>query len=94
VTILVLVRKADIKIADHRSPTMNIKTMVAQEMSRKSYISLSLFGLLRPNLLLTLTCIRHKRGKLSSHFVGYRIRGTPNTPKHGWKMSSEQTIND
>jgi hypothetical protein len=31
--------------------------------------SLSLFGLLRPNLLLALLCIRHKKGKLSSHLM-------------------------
>jgi hypothetical protein len=32
-------------------------------------MSLSLFGLLRPNLLLALPCIRHKRRKLSSHLI-------------------------
>jgi hypothetical protein len=37
--------------------------------SRKKYRSLSLFGLLRPNLLLALPCIRHKKGNLSSHLM-------------------------
>jgi hypothetical protein len=37
--------------------------------SQKKYRSLSLFGLLRPNLLLALPCIRHKKGKLSSHLM-------------------------
>jgi hypothetical protein len=36
---------------------------------QKSYMSLSLFGLLRLNLLLALTYTRHKRGKLSSHLM-------------------------
>jgi hypothetical protein len=35
---------------------------------RKKYMSLSLFGLLRPNLLLTLHCIRHKRGEVKFSF--------------------------
>jgi hypothetical protein len=53
-----LPQKADIKIADHLSPR-----------SRKGYTLLSLFGLLRANLLLALTHTRHKRGKLSSHLM-------------------------
>jgi hypothetical protein len=60
-------QKADIKIADHLSPMMNMTMIVTQGMSRKSYMLLSLFGLLRPNLLLALTSTRHKRRKLSSH---------------------------
>jgi hypothetical protein len=37
--------------------------------SRKNCRSLSLFGLLRPNLLLALPCFSHKREKLSSHLM-------------------------
>jgi hypothetical protein len=53
-----LVQKANINIPDHLSPRI-----------QKGYTSLSLFGLLRPNLLLALTRTRHKRGKLSSHLI-------------------------
>jgi hypothetical protein len=53
-----LVQNTVIKIADHLSLR-----------SQKGYTSLSLFGLLRPNLLLALTRTRHKRGKLSSHLM-------------------------
>ena len=53
-----LVQKTAIKIADHLSLR-----------SQKGYTSLSLFGLLRPNLLLALTRTRHKRGKLNSHLM-------------------------
>jgi hypothetical protein len=67
--VTVLVQKADIKIASHLSPIMFIMTIVAQGMSQKSCMSLSLFGLLRPNLLLTLTCTGHKRGKLNSYLM-------------------------
>jgi hypothetical protein len=63
----VLVQKAGIKIVGHLSPRMNITTIVALGMSQKSYMSLSLFDTLRPNLLFTLTCTQHKKGKLSSH---------------------------
>jgi hypothetical protein len=37
--------------------------------SRKSHLSLSLFGLPRPNLLFALTRTQHKRRKLSSHLI-------------------------
>jgi hypothetical protein len=53
-----LVQKADIKIAGHLSPRR-----------RKGYTSLSLFDLLRPNLLLALTHTRHEREKLSSQLM-------------------------
>jgi hypothetical protein len=64
-----LVYKADIKIVDPLSPIMFIMTIVAQGMSRKNYMSLSLFGPLRPNLLLALTYTRHKREKLNLHLM-------------------------
>jgi hypothetical protein len=64
-----LVQKASIKIDNDLSPRIKIMTIVVQGMSQKSYMSLSLFGLLRPNLLLALTCTRHKRAKLSSHLM-------------------------
>jgi hypothetical protein len=47
-----LVQEAGIKIVGHLSPR-----------SRKGYMPLSLFGLLRPNLLLALIGTRHKRRK-------------------------------
>ena len=53
-----LVRKAGIKIVGHPIPK-----------SRKSHLSLSLFGLSRPNLLFALTRTRHKRRNLSSHLI-------------------------
>jgi hypothetical protein len=37
-------------------------------MNQKGHVSLSLFGLLRLNLLLTLTCTRHKKGKVKFIF--------------------------
>jgi hypothetical protein len=40
---------------------MRIMTIVAQMMSQKMYMSLSLFGPLRPNFLLTLTYSRFRR---------------------------------
>jgi hypothetical protein len=63
------VQNADIKIASHLSPIMFIMTIVAKGMSQKSYMSRSLLGLLRPNLLHTLTCTQHKREKLTSHLI-------------------------
>jgi hypothetical protein len=33
-----------------------------------------------------------KTTKASHHLSGTVIRGTPNTPKHGWKTSSKHTI--
>jgi hypothetical protein len=52
------VQKAGVNIVGHLSPR-----------SRKGYTSLSLFGLVRPNLLLTLTRTQHKTRKLSSHLI-------------------------
>jgi hypothetical protein len=51
---------------------MSIMTVVAQMTSQKSYMSLSLFVLIRPNFLLALPCSRFKRigkEKLSSHLM-------------------------
>jgi hypothetical protein len=58
--------------AKNRLIMMSIMTVVAQMMSQKSYLSLSLFGLLRPNFLLALPCNWFKRigkEKLSSHLM-------------------------
>jgi hypothetical protein len=48
---------------------MNSTTIVTQRISQKSYMSLNLFGVSRPNFLLALPCIRYKRGKLSSYLM-------------------------
>jgi hypothetical protein len=53
-----LVQKAGTNKVDHLSPR-----------SQKGYTLLSLFGMLRPNLLLALTRTRHKRRKLSSYLI-------------------------
>jgi hypothetical protein len=56
--VILLVRKASIKIADHPIPK-----------SQKSHLTLSLFGPLRPNLMFALTRTRHKKRELSSHLI-------------------------
>jgi hypothetical protein len=53
-----LVWKASINIVGRPSPK-----------SRKSHLSLRLFGPLRPNIMFALTRSRHKRRKLSSHLI-------------------------
>jgi hypothetical protein len=55
---ILLVRKADIKIVRHPIPK-----------SRTSHMSLSLFSLLRPNIMFALTRTRHKKRKLNSHLI-------------------------
>jgi hypothetical protein len=50
------------------SPVHEAECLTAPAKPEK-YRSLSLFGLLRPNLLLALLCIQHKKGKLSSHLM-------------------------
>jgi hypothetical protein len=58
-----IVQNAGINIAGHLSHRINITTIKAQDISQKGHVSLSLFGLLKINFLLTLTCTQHKRGK-------------------------------